>query len=156
MTPRSVYLAMYRGSASQRAHFALFIPNATDDRSNISQDFRSISCKGIIIHVVGEPVMNGYTHEFKRNYETNTSRDLQELVLLGQVDSVNLYDPPNNVFVKGVRISELQSTVLTLSGVKSGLWSTHRLLDRGLISPSAVDTAQNQRNPPKHGVLGQG
>jgi hypothetical protein len=100
MTHRSVYLAKYRGSPNQRAHFAIFIPNATDDGRDLSREFRSISCKGTIIHVVGEPVMNGYTLEFKRNYECSSSRDLQEMVLLGYVDPTNLYNPPYTKLVK--------------------------------------------------------
>lgn len=100
MTYRSVYLAKYRGSASQRAHFAIFVPNAADSNKDLSREFRSSSCKGTIIHVVGEPVMNGYALEFKRNYECSTSRDLQEMILLGYVDSATLYNPSYSKFMK--------------------------------------------------------
>ena len=106
MAYRSVYLAKSRGSAKERTHFAIFIPNAADNDKDLSQDFRSSSCKGTIIQVVGEPVMNGFVLEFKRNYDCSTSRALQGMVLLGYVDSTNLYDPPYTEFVKESRSRE--------------------------------------------------
>ena len=100
MDQRSVYLAKYRGAASQRYHFALFIPNAVIDGRDLTQDFKSASCKGTVIHVVGEPVMSGYKLEIKRDYECANSRDLDALVLLGHVDSSLLYNPPVASFIK--------------------------------------------------------
>lgn len=100
MSYRSFYLAKYRTSKSQRAHFAIFIPNADSDSDNLGHDFRSRSCKGTVIHVVGEPVMAGYTLEIKRNYECSTSQDLKKLVLLGYVDTCNVYEPKSSSYVK--------------------------------------------------------
>lgn len=37
MAYRSVYLAKYRGSPSQRAHFAIFIPNSTNDNPDLDK-----------------------------------------------------------------------------------------------------------------------
>ena len=108
MAYRCVYLAKYRTSASQRAHFAIFIPNATDDGRDLTQGFRSTSCTGTIIHVVGEPLMSGYALEFKRNYECSTSHDLQEMVFLGNVDSTNVYDPSST---KPVRETHPRATL---------------------------------------------
>nr|POE48871.1 hypothetical protein CFP56_38968 [Quercus suber] len=100
MSNRSVYLAKYRLNANQRAHFAIFIPNATSDQANLSQNFRKSSCKGTIIHVVGEPIMSGYALEFKRNYECSSSRDLQALVFLGYVLAAHVCNPANPQYVK--------------------------------------------------------
>ncbi|KAJ6436487.1 C2H2-type domain-containing protein [Purpureocillium lavendulum] len=175
MTYRSAYLAKYRGSASQRAHFAIFFPNAADDGKDLSREFRSSSCKGTIIHVVGEPVMNGYTLEFKRNYECSTSRDLQEMVPLGYVDPALLYTPPNTKFVKentaraGLEREAAmvppprggQNIRAPIDGVNSKRcqeWTMeylHRLAEQGFISTEAVDIAQSQRDPPDHGIFGR-
>jgi hypothetical protein len=100
MAYRSIYLAKYGGSRSQRAHFAIFIPNGDHDRSTLAQDFTSKSSKGTIIHVIGEPVMAGYALEIKRNYECNTSRDLRKLVHLGYVDTANIHEPTSKSYVK--------------------------------------------------------
>lgn len=99
MAYRCVYLAKNRSATTQRAHFALFIPNAAYNGRDLTQGFRLAPCKGTIIHVIGEPVMIGYTLEFKRNYECGTLQDLEEMVFLGNVDSTNVYDPsfPNSV-----------------------------------------------------------
>ncbi|KAK3935021.1 hypothetical protein QBC46DRAFT_58986 [Diplogelasinospora grovesii] len=174
MASRSVYLATYRGSASQRAHFAIFIPNAADDSRDLSVDFRSDSTKGTVIHVVGEPVMNGYTLEFKRNYECKDSRDLQKLVRLGTVDAANLYDPPSTKFVKestprGTLEREAakvapprggQNVRAPIDGVTTKRcqeWTMEYLkllADQGLIDASAVSTAEAERDPPNHGIFG--
>lgn len=91
MTLLNVYLAKSRMAASQRAHFAIVITSPADTHNDLSRDFRSVSWKGTVIHVIGEPVMNGYVHEFKRNFTYSASQDLQEMVYLGQVDAVQVY-----------------------------------------------------------------
>ncbi|RMD40423.1 hypothetical protein DV735_g4682, partial [Chaetothyriales sp. CBS 134920] len=97
MVQRPVWLAKFRGSKSQRAHFALFIPNAT--HANRNPNDRSAACKGTIIHVVGAP-MAGYAHEFKRNYDCGASQDLENLVQIGWVDSEHVADPPTEAYSK--------------------------------------------------------
>ncbi|OAQ70223.1 hypothetical protein VFPPC_15554 [Pochonia chlamydosporia 170] len=77
-TTRSVYLALSRQSKAQHAHFGIFIPNVDCERTTISQDYRSMSCTGTVIHVVGEPLMAGYALEFKRNFECSTEPDLEK------------------------------------------------------------------------------
>lgn len=91
MPTRSIYLAKHRLASRERHHFTLFIPNAADDRSNLSQTFDVASCKGTVIHVIGEPLFNGYRLEFKRNYECLNSKGLKALVYLGPVDDTNLF-----------------------------------------------------------------
>lgn len=68
MAYRSVYLAKYRGSPSQRAHFAIFIPNSTNDNPDLDKDWKSKPCMGTVIHVVGEPLMKGYSLELVDRY----------------------------------------------------------------------------------------
>ncbi|KND87420.1 hypothetical protein TOPH_07924 [Tolypocladium ophioglossoides CBS 100239] len=91
MAQRPVWLAKSRGSKSQRSHFAIFIPNAADATKD--PNVRSDSCKGTLIHVVGTP-MNGYGHEFKRNYDCSPSQSLEKLVHIGCVNSDYIVDPP--------------------------------------------------------------
>jgi len=100
MPTRRVYLAKYRATISQRAHFAIFIPNDASDRASLTQDYRKVKTSGTIIHVVGEPVMNGYVHEFKRNYEASASRELSEVILLGTVDVANIFESSSTTMVK--------------------------------------------------------
>ncbi len=100
MAARGVYLAKYRPSPSTRAHFAIFVPNAPHNRDDVGQTFLSQSTKGTIIHVVGEPMMAGFSLEFKRNYECWGSLDLEELVALGQVDPANSFEPGVTEFIR--------------------------------------------------------
>lgn len=100
MPLRSVYLAKYYASASQRAHFAIFIPNQNCDRSTIKDDYRSHRTSGTVLHAVGEPIMAGYVFEIKRNYECKDSKDLKELIPLGYIDTANLYDPTSSTYSK--------------------------------------------------------
>lgn len=44
--------------------------------------------------------MTGYTLEFKRNYDCSSSRNLQALVYLGNVDDANLFVPDDSQLVK--------------------------------------------------------
>jgi hypothetical protein len=48
MTPRTIYLLSWRQAASQRAHFAIFVPSAINPQ------------KGSLINVVGAP-MTGFS-----------------------------------------------------------------------------------------------
>lgn len=63
MASRTVSLIAYRNAATQRAHFAIFIPSAAN------QDL------GTLIHVIGAP-MAGYQLEFKRNYSLVLTQQL--------------------------------------------------------------------------------
>ncbi|KAH6884998.1 hypothetical protein B0T10DRAFT_493094 [Thelonectria olida] len=174
MTHRSVYLAKYGGSKNQRAHFAIFVPNAQHDRKTVSQDFESRPTSGTVIHVVGEPVMAGYVLEIKRNYECSTSRDLKKLVLLGHVDASNVHNPSSADYRKentakgpleqyaarvappprgqnvrapidGVRTKRCQEWTMEFLGV---------LVNEGLLGPEALQIAQEERDPPTRGIFG--
>nr|POE71968.1 hypothetical protein CFP56_11844 [Quercus suber] len=100
MATRSVHLAKFRVSSNQRAHFAIFIPNAEDDSQDVTQAFQSRPCKGTTIQVLGEPLMSGFELQFERNYDCRTATDLQTMVFLGHVDPNDLHRAPNDNAVK--------------------------------------------------------
>lgn len=79
MTTRTVSLISFRNASSQRAHFSIFIPSATDPR------------RGTLIHAVGAP-MAGYVLEFKRNYSPVLTQQHHEIFPIGQVNSANIVD----------------------------------------------------------------
>ena len=93
MATRPVYLAKYRTTKSQRAHFAIYIPGEASDKATLVQDYKKSRTNGTLINVVGEPVMSGYVHQFKRNHDLNTAHDLSELIFLGTVNAKDVYEP---------------------------------------------------------------
>ena len=100
MVRRTVYLAVYSRTARTRAHFAIFIPNQSCNARDLSVETGPDPAIGTIIHVIGEPVMNGYVLEFKRNYDSKGSRELQKLVCLGDVDDTLVANPSTKLFSK--------------------------------------------------------
>lgn len=100
MSTRSVYLAKYRTSSRERAHFAIFVPNSQNDRSDLSQTFKSQETNGTIIQVIGEPLMSGYILEFKRNYDCSTDPTLKLLKYLGSIDEIYLFEPESDELVQ--------------------------------------------------------
>lgn len=99
MSYRAVYLAKF-GPAHQRSHFAIFLPNREYNTSTLAETFQTETCIGTIIHVVGEPVIAGFAHEFKRNFNCTTSQDLRSLVPLGLIEDTYIYDPSSSKRVK--------------------------------------------------------
>lgn len=89
MASRPIWLVKCRQSKAQRAHFALFIPNASDAQKNPND--KAVECRGTIIHVVGAP-MAGYKHEFKHFFDCRASPDVQEVIRLGSVDEHYIQD----------------------------------------------------------------
>ncbi|KAI1122737.1 hypothetical protein F5Y10DRAFT_270793 [Nemania abortiva] len=175
MPNRSIYLAKYRGTTNQRAHFAIFIPDIASDRTGVRKDFKTMSTEGTIIHVVGEPVMVGFALEIKRHYECKDDKDLENLVRLGHIDEANLYDSPSSELVKDVPrgVIEREAGMVPLppkgqnirapiDGVTTKRcqeWTMEyldRLVQRGYLKPSAVEVAQNERDPPNFGIFGAG
>lgn len=87
-TERPVYLLLSRPAPAQRAHFALFVPNA----AYVSVDPVKDDCIGTKIHVVGAPMV-GFAHEFKQNYNSTTPSDfLKEALVLGHDTSEQMPD----------------------------------------------------------------
>jgi hypothetical protein len=90
-----VYLFVSGRTSKARGHFAIFIPNASDEEKTPS---KTEPCTGTVIHVVGNPMI-GFSHEFKRNY--NTSDDLKSLVrvvLLGHIQESLHVDSSSGTF----------------------------------------------------------
>lgn len=79
MATRTVSLISFHNAPSQRAHFAIFIPSATDPK------------RGTLIHTVSAP-MAGYVLEFKRNYSPILTQQRHEIFPIGQVLSANIID----------------------------------------------------------------
>ncbi|EME80734.1 uncharacterized protein MYCFIDRAFT_87506 [Pseudocercospora fijiensis CIRAD86] len=176
MSQRSVYLIKYRTSVNQRAHLALFLPNAPNDRPQLAQTFREAPCTGTVIHVIGEPLFAGYALQFKRNYECSTSLTLKEMIFLGSIDSSYVFNPTDTAtfllestpratiereatrvdpppkgqnpraLVDGIHRKDCQDWILEFLA---------RLLSKGLIDQSALDLARTHRDPPNLGVFGQ-
>ena len=94
MASRPIWLAKFRSTALQRAHFALFVPSD----AYIEQDpnDRIKPCVGTLIHVVGLP-MAGFRHEFKRNYDISQTTRLEKMVRIGWLESKLVYDPETQV-----------------------------------------------------------
>lgn len=174
MPVRTLYLAKYGGGANQRAHFALFIPNADCDRGTLGQDYRSQKTVGTVIHVVGEPVMSGFAFEIKRNYNGQTSKELKQLVPLAKVDVANLYEPTSTTMVKeyvprGIierqaasvppppRGQNVRAPIDGVNTKRCQEWTMEVLIllaQNQLIPQEAVDIAQAERDPPTKGIFG--
>lgn len=84
MATRTVSLLTYRLTPTQRAHFAIFIPYASNDDV------------GTIIQVVGAP-MAGFQLEFKRLYAIALTPQPYMRYPIGQIDSQFIADDPDNV-----------------------------------------------------------
>lgn len=83
MVSRTLSLISYRTASTQRAHFAIFVPSASDPDV------------GTLIHVVGAP-MAGYQLEFKRNYSVALTQQPHTKYPIGQIDSQHIVDNANN------------------------------------------------------------
>jgi hypothetical protein len=87
MASRPIYLFVYSRTPKARGHFAIFVPNDANQTPSTGQP-----CKGTIIHVVGNP-LQGFYHEFKRNYDTYDELRPMTMVLLGSIQHSLVADP---------------------------------------------------------------
>ncbi|KAG5784385.1 hypothetical protein H9Q73_001997 [Fusarium xylarioides] len=175
MPRRSLYLAKSGGGANQRAHFALFIPNAEFDRDTISEDFQSFKAIGTRIHVIGEPLMSGFAFEVHRNYNTQAYPDLKQLVLLGKVDDSMLHEYPeaepeireNTARSLLERVAESVTPPPKGQNIRAPIDGVHTrrcqewtmevlelLAEKKEIPSEAVSIAQRLRDPPTKGIFG--
>lgn len=83
MATRTVYLILQRNAASQRAHFAIWVPCATEPE------------KGTLINVVGAPMV-GYELQFERNHCPAVTTQSHEIFPIGQVHSDHIADSLND------------------------------------------------------------
>ncbi|KXJ96163.1 hypothetical protein Micbo1qcDRAFT_201480 [Microdochium bolleyi] len=177
MAPRAVYLAK-SGPASKRRHFGILIPNANCDRATLSSDYKDITqsptALGTIIHVVGEPLMAGFAHEFKRNFDCATDPALRALVFLGHVDDSDVFElDQKSQIIEDVPRGALEKLAVSVppppkgqdiralvDGVKTRRcqeWTLEYLallVKHGKISEDAVAIAQAERDPPSYGIFG--
>ncbi|KAF7195059.1 hypothetical protein HII31_03527 [Pseudocercospora fuligena] len=171
---RSLYLAKSRISPSQRAHFGIFYPHGNEPDHNLEEAYSSPPCKGTIIHVVGEPLMSGFTLQFKRNCDEASLPDLKELIFLGSTESSQLFFPKDETYIEEdiprssiERAATLispppkgQNLRLPIDGIKTKRcqeWTIeyiHSLIDLNLIDKSAHNIAEAHRDPPSHGIFG--
>ncbi|QSS66056.1 hypothetical protein I7I51_06907 [Histoplasma capsulatum] len=161
MAPRNVSLIAYRNAASQRAHFAIFVPTASD------QD------RGTMIHVVGAP-MAGYRLEFKRNYAINLTLQLYTRLAIGQIDSQHIVpdsdpqaplvtdsSPKCAIEVAATQIpppaisQNFLAPVNNTTNRRCQEWTmdyVHRLVHHQYLNENAIQIVQSARDPPNHGV----
>ncbi|KAK2591469.1 hypothetical protein QQS21_010845 [Conoideocrella luteorostrata] len=173
MSSRAVYLAKYRSAQNQRAHFAVFIPNAEHSHRDLAQDFAAAKCQGTVIHAVGEPLMAGYTVDIKRNRDCSNVPDLRGLFRLGQVETANVYEPPPGIESADTARTTIEREALSVPAPPRGQdirapidgvatkrcqeWTMEflsKLEEKGLISSGAVSIAQSHRDPPSLGIFG--
>ncbi|GIK07578.1 hypothetical protein Aspvir_003244 [Aspergillus viridinutans] len=159
MAPRTIYLISYRQAPSQRAHFAIFVPSATDPE------------KGSVIHAVGAP-MAGYSHEFKRGYNPTLTRRRYEMWPIGEVDSSHIVDWPDDI--RAIHTDpkgdiEIAASQVPAPGISENFmapvndttnrrcqeWTmeyVRHLVAKGYIGTQAVEIVQSKRDPPTHGI----
>ncbi|KAF2770077.1 hypothetical protein EJ03DRAFT_350668 [Teratosphaeria nubilosa] len=114
-------------------------------------------------------------HQFKRNYECSTSKDLVQLIHLGYVNVANIYDRTDEQYIAETTArSTLEKEALPvqpppgnqdvrapINGVTTKRcqeWTMEylqRLVRLNLISATAVGLAQAERDSSIHGIFGQ-
>ncbi|KAJ5407925.1 hypothetical protein N7509_001808 [Penicillium cosmopolitanum] len=160
MTSRTIYLVSSRNAESQRAHFAIFVPAATEPD------------QGTLIEAVGAP-MTGYILEFKRNYSLiNDTQEHYSLIQLGEVDAENIVDAPTDIKCTDYQPRgniEIAASQVTPPGISENFlapvndrnnkrcqeWTMEyirHLVSKRLIASEAIHTVQSKRDPPNHGV----
>lgn len=108
MANRAIYLAVSNRSSRQRGHFAIFVPN--DAAAHLTVDGGLSKATGTIIQVIGEPVMQGYKLEFKRNCDCETGHPVQKLVPLGYIDEKVIFT--GDVPAEGISTDSVPTTAL--------------------------------------------
>ncbi|KAK3709395.1 hypothetical protein LTR37_010956 [Vermiconidia calcicola] len=172
MSSYVLYLAKFRFASSQRAHFAVFIPNHGDG----DEDSNDVSVRpvGTLINVVGT-AMTGYVLETKRNHDCRASADFETCVRLGTVQS-----KPTNARPKGTashegelleRLEEVAgrlppprksenflapvNDLRQITNRRCQEWTIDYLRELarlGYIDRNAVQLAQAERDAPAHGI----
>ncbi|KAK2791103.1 hypothetical protein FQN52_005059 [Onygenales sp. PD_12] len=159
MAPRDISLIAYRSTPTQRAHFAVFIPSASDPGV------------GTIIHVVGAP-MAGYQLEFKRNYSPGSTQRAHTRYQIGQIDSQYIADAKDNtssrdstpkgaVELAASRVpppaisQDFMAPVNNTTNRRCQEWTMDfvaHLVHLQYIDASAIQIVQSNRDTPTHGI----
>lgn len=90
-----IYLAISRCASTQRAHFAVFIPNEADAEKDPNDE--QVECTGTLIHIVGTS-MNGFSHELQHNLNHGLSQTSRTMVKLGTFEVADVNGPPSEDF----------------------------------------------------------
>ncbi|KAK3900204.1 hypothetical protein C8A05DRAFT_36168 [Staphylotrichum tortipilum] len=161
--PRPFYLCIDGRTPKARGHFALFLPNSPSKSPPGSV--------GTVIHVVGNPLL-GFFHEFKRNFNTADAKWPGKAVLLGYLLQDVHQDPES----EGVWIGNLAEGVLEREALEVEVpprgdvrapvdgvvnkrcqeWTMEylrRLVELGYLEEGVIRIAQEQRDPPTHGIM---
>ncbi|KNG80395.1 hypothetical protein ANOM_011126 [Aspergillus nomiae NRRL 13137] len=130
MAPRDIFLVSIRRTTNIRAHFATWVPSASDPE------------KGRLIEFVGTP-MEGFKHQFRRGHAPTPISKKGDLETTAcQVPapraSENFMAPVNDTTNK--RCQEWIMEYVRL------------LVDKGYIDAEAIDVANSNRDPPTHGI----
>ncbi|KAH8698965.1 hypothetical protein BGW36DRAFT_426645 [Talaromyces proteolyticus] len=157
MAPRAISLMTYRNSAKQRAHFAIFVPFASNEDV------------GTLINVVGAPMV-GYKLEFERLYSPLKITQAYDKYPIGRIDSEYIMDtdsegidsiPRGAVEIAASRISpprisqNFMAPVNDTTNKRCQEWTMEYicyLVELGYIDVSAIEIVQSKRDPPSHGI----
>ncbi|KAL4895066.1 hypothetical protein BDV59DRAFT_174388 [Aspergillus ambiguus] len=159
MLPRTIYLVLTRPATSQRAHFAIFVPSATNPQ------------RGSLINVVGAPMM-GFMHEFQRGYDLGTIDTPHETYAIGQVDPAYIVDWPDGLHATHSTPQgdiEVAASQIPAPGISENFmapvnettnrrcqeWTleyVRHLVAKGYIGNEAIQIVQSKRDPPDFGI----
>ncbi|EEQ35033.1 hypothetical protein McanMca71_001771 [Microsporum canis] len=146
MAPRNIALIAFRNAATQRAHFAIFIPSATDQDT------------GTLIHVVGAP-MAGYQLAFKRNYSIVSTNQQYTRHEIGQMTLDSTPKGAVEIAASQIRppgINEnFPAPVNDTTNKRCQEWTmeyVRHLVQLQYLDAGAIQIVQSKRNPPTHGI----
>ncbi|CAK4034525.1 Hypothetical predicted protein [Lecanosticta acicola] len=170
MTDVPVYLAISRPAASQRAHFAIFVPDFASRHLDPSREG-----KGLLIHVVGAPMV-GFQHEIAKGHSCAEAK--RECVKLGEVNCGGGGGGGEEERVAGGEEEEEELLLLLLERIALGIrppgisgnflgpvdgvknrrcqeWTMdflRVLVEKGILGTEALEIAQERRDSPTHGI----
>ncbi|CAI7571668.1 unnamed protein product [Penicillium bialowiezense] len=151
---------MFREIPTQRAHFSIFVPSATD------------STIGSVIHVIGAP-MAGYKLQFKRRWSRIGTKRRHEMIPIGEARSSDIVDSPEDapfsedttpqgnievaasLILAPGRNENFLAPVNDTTNRRCQEWTmeyVRHLVALGIIATDAIEAVQAKRDPPSHGI----
>ncbi|PYH37126.1 uncharacterized protein BO87DRAFT_404793 [Aspergillus neoniger CBS 115656] len=145
MATRTVYLMSFRGIATQRAHFAIFVPSAAKPDTGTM------------------PL---------RNYSPKFTKQRYEIFPIGEVSGANIVDSPDgppgtdnspkgNIEIAASQVptprksENFMAPVNETTNKRCQEWTMEfirHLVSKGLIGEGAIEIVQSKRDPPTHGI----
>ncbi|KAI4940331.1 hypothetical protein J4E86_010965 [Alternaria arbusti] len=151
MSTRTLYLIIWPAPKNQRAHFGIWAPDEED------------GLVGTAIHVVGTP-MSGFKLEFKRKYDHTKTARAPQLVPLGEVqedlihkwdgERMDHYTAMGTLEKIAEQVPPPRKSENFLAPVNDE-WTmdyVRRLVQKGYLQESAIETVQARRDPPNVGI----